>query len=114
MARRGVIQLQHVAATLRPVRRVILPCQNGYYDSNIKVLLTGVEEVNVLATGKVTDLYWHLAKISELKSTVYRKLVYKTFCWYVCTSGDRCLRWARTRNQSLAPQHLEWKFDADN
>ena len=43
-----VVQLQHVATTFRPVKRVILPCQNGYYDSNIKVLLIVVEEVKKL------------------------------------------------------------------
>ena len=43
-----VVQLQHVAATLRPVKRVILPCQNGYYDSNIKVLLIVVKEIKRL------------------------------------------------------------------
>ena len=35
-----VVQLQHGAATLG-----ILPCQNGYYDNNIKVLLIVVKEV---------------------------------------------------------------------
>ena len=39
----GVVQLQLVATTL-----VILPCQNGYYDSNTKVLLIVVKEVKRL------------------------------------------------------------------
>ena len=29
-----VVQLQHDAATLRLVKRVILPCQSRYYDRN--------------------------------------------------------------------------------
>ena len=32
----------------RAVKRVILPCQNGYYDSNIKVLLLVVKEIEKL------------------------------------------------------------------
>ena len=43
LPRREVVQLQHVAATI-----VILPCQNGYYDSNVKVLLIVVKEVKKL------------------------------------------------------------------
>ena len=45
LPRREVVQLQHLATTPRPVKRVILPCQVGYYDSNIEVSSIVVKEV---------------------------------------------------------------------